>query len=367
MNDLSLEGISKQRLMKYGGTLKIVAERLNKDFDVVEVSDLKNLISAIQQRVDYSPWTKQSYKIIIRRFYKWLYGTKDYPEIVSWININIHRSQKKLPSDEELLNEQDIQKLVQEADTLRDKAFVSVLWESGGRIGEIGGLCIKNVVFDQYGTVLTVAGKTGARKIRLIMSTPYVSNWINTHPLRQDKNAPLWIDLASRKNHNKAISYRAFWIILERLFQKAGIKKKCNPHIFRHARATYMASHLTEFQMNQYFGWIQGSDMPSTYVHMSGREVDDAILRMNGITINNKKEETTLQPRICSRCDTINTADSQHCSKCAGIVDIKYSVELEEKQRKMLENATRLGGNKLRDLAWSLDVLDLNKHSERQL
>ena len=41
--------------------------------------------------------------------------------------------------------------------------------------------------------------------------------------------------------------------------------------------------------------------------------------------------------------------------------------DLEEKQRKMLENATRLGGNKLRDLAWSLDVLDLNKHSERQL
>ena len=26
------------------------------------------------------------------------------------------------------------------------------------------------------------------------------------------------------------------------------------------------------------------------------------------------------------------------------------------------ENVVRLGGNKLRDLAWSLDVLDLNKH-----
>ncbi|MCX6752570.1 MAG: PrgI family protein [Candidatus Nomurabacteria bacterium] len=30
--------------------------------------------------------------------------------------------------------------------------------------------------------------------------------------------------------------------------------------------------------------------------------------------------------------------------------------------REKLENSVRLGGNKLRDLAWSLDVLDLSKH-----
>ena len=34
----------------------------------------------------------------------------------------------------------------------------------------------------------------------------------------------------------------------------------------------------------------------------------------------------------------------------------------EEEQRALLGNSARLGGNKLRDLAWSLDVLDLNKH-----
>jgi len=33
-----------------------------------------------------------------------------------------------------------------------------------------------------------------------------------------------------------------------------------------------------------------------------------------------------------------------------------------DKQRQILENTVRLGGNKLRDLAWSLDVLDLSKH-----
>ena len=53
-----------------------------------------------------------------------------------------------------------------------------------------------------------------------------------------------------------------------------------------------MANHLTEFQMNQYFGWIQGSDMPSTYVHMSGKNVDEALLRMNGVAVEVNKNKT---------------------------------------------------------------------------
>lgn len=36
----------------------------------------------------------------------------------------------------------------------------------------------------------------------------------------------------------------------------------------------------------------------------------------------------------------------------------------EEVKRVDMGNAARLGGNKLRDLAWSLDVLDLNKHEK---
>ena len=76
---------------------------------------------------------------------------------------------------------------------------------------------------------------------------------------------------------------------LKKIAKKAKIKKRIHPHLFRHSRCTYMANYLTEAQMNLYFGWIQGSDMPSVYVHLSGRDVDDAVLKANGITA---KEET---------------------------------------------------------------------------
>lgn len=43
----------------------------------------------------------------------------------------------------------------------------------------------------------------------------------------------------------------------------------------------------------------------------------------------------------------------------------KENEDLEgEKKRQMLEHGVRLGGNKLRDLAWSLDVLDLSRHGK---
>ena len=45
----------------------------------------------------------------------------------------------------------------------------------------------------------------------------------------------------------------------------------------------------------------------------------------------------------------------------------KSKVVSENNESNIIENrdTTRLSGNKLRDLAWSLDVLDLNKHIEK--
>lgn len=44
------------------------------------------------------------------------------------------------------------------------------------------------------------------------------------------------------------------------------------------------------------------------------------------------------------------------------ITNEKLRITNENDKREQLESKARLGGTKLRDLAWSLDVLDLNKH-----
>ena len=47
----------------------------------------------------------------------------------------------------------------------RDKAFVSMLYELGARIGEIGALSIKDMTRDRYGYLIDLEGKTARLRI----------------------------------------------------------------------------------------------------------------------------------------------------------------------------------------------------------
>jgi len=60
--------------------------------------------------------------------------------------------------------------------------FPLVLYEGGFRVGEILGLQIKHVSFDNNGAQIMVAGKTGMRRVRVIASAPLLTQWLENHP-----------------------------------------------------------------------------------------------------------------------------------------------------------------------------------------
>lgn len=323
-DNCSLEGLSIPRIVKYMVVLRMWGGLL--EFETASIQDVKKAVRIIQEK-DYSSWTKSSYKVMLKRFFKWI-NNGVYPPTVSWINGRIKKSEQKIVSNSELLTENDVKKLIANATHPRDKAFLSVLYESGCRIGEIGSLQIGNIKIDEYGIIMNVTGKTGQRPIRLISSTPYLMTWYNNHP-NKEKEAPLWVNVGCT-NRGSAMKYGSIRMMLKRLFEAVEIKKKYNPHLFRHSRATFLADYLTEFQMNQYFGWIQGSNMPSTYIHMSGKKIDASILALNGIAQPKENKESKLKPKICPRCETINSHDANYCSKCAGILDENAKFHLEQ-------------------------------------
>jgi site-specific recombinase XerD/ribosomal protein L40E len=324
------EGLGKTRIAKYVMTMKALASRLGKGFDKATKKDIEGLVYEIE-RSDYSPWTKHDYKVALKKFYKWLKGNnEDYPECVKWIKTTIKRNDLLLP--EQLLTEEEIMKLVDACSSIRDKAFIMSLYESGARIGELGCMRIKDVSFEESYAKLMLTGKTGSRRIIVVASTPYLMNWIQNHPLRRQQDAPLWINMGT-VNQYKAMSYPALAKILRVAAKKAGLKKEVHPHKLRHSRATFLASRLKEAQMNEVFGWKQGSDMPSVYVHLSGRDVDDAILGVYGMKkVEDKKPE--LAPRICPRCNQSNVIDAKFCSRCGLALDVKVANEIEQARQK---------------------------------
>jgi site-specific recombinase XerD len=199
---------------------------------------------------------------------------EEYPPEVKWIKTTLKRKDCLLPKN--LLTEEEIKPLVNVASSPRDKAYIVTPYESGARIGEIGSLQIKNVIFEERYAALMLQGKTGARRVIVVAATPYLNIWIQNHPFKNDPEGPLWVSVGT-VNRFKAMSYPALAKVLKVTAKRAELGKRVTPQTLRHSRATFLATKLTEAQMNQIFGWKQGSDMPSIYVHLSGRDVDDAI------------------------------------------------------------------------------------------
>jgi integrase/recombinase XerD len=121
---------------------------------------------------------------------------------------------------------------------------------------------------------------------------------------------------------------------LKKIAKRAGIQKKIYPHLFRHSRATALANKLTESQMKEHFGWVQGSDMAATYVHLSGRDVDNAFLKIHGLVPVENSQEDKLKLKTCQRCKEHNSPSSKFCTKCGLPLDEQMIATVEKQRQK---------------------------------
>ena len=226
-------------------------------------------------------------------------------------------------------------RMIDAAYTSRDEAEIATIYEGGFRVGEFGGLNVGNITFDRYGAIAIVDGKTGMRRVRLIFAMPYIAKWLEEHPLRDAPRAPLWIKLDGSKER---MPYSAIYQQLKRIGERAGVHKRVNPHNFRHARSTHLASKLTESQMEEYLGWVQGSKMPLIYVHMSGRDLDADLLRMYGLEPEQEDQKEELKTLQCPHCKTLNTIGARICINCRKPLAVEEVMEREEKTMEMFRD-----------------------------
>lgn len=245
---------------------------------------------------------------------------------------------RKLPED--LLTKEDIEALLDFCPNARDRSLIAFLYESGARKGEMFSIRIKNVQFDENGTVITIPeGKTGARRIRLIFATSYLREWIEVHPCKHDRDAILFCSL---REPYPRLTDEGLRDQLTKIAGKAGIMKRVNAHAFRHARATHLAEHLTEQQLKKYLGWTEGSNMAAVYVHLSGKDIDKAILKMNGLASEETTEDNALKIIKCPRCKDIQDAKARYCNKCGLPLSEVSHMELEADKNVITEISLQL-------------------------
>jgi integrase len=248
----------------------------------------------------------------------------------------------------------------------RDRAYHTIARDTSCRPSEILNLRIRDVVFKISGTSqyaeIVVSGKnvSSNRSIPLIISVPYVKDWLDDHPQHQNPNAFLIPSLD--RNHKKFgnrmketslnMLYRNYKLeFLPRLLEdpkvlpedkqkiKDLIKKPFNPYIFCHSALTAKSKFLKENNLRQHAGWSGKSHMHLKYVHYFGNESNESLLAEYGIITEANKGNVllpdNLRPKQCPNCSESNIPDSKFCSKCRMVLTYDaYNETIEEQKSK---------------------------------
>jgi integrase/recombinase XerD len=281
-------------------------------------------------------WTIWGFKVTMKVFWRWLRGYEEHgdPPETRWIKIRMKRDSRILPED--LLTKDEILEILRVAQHPMHKALVVFGYDLGGRPEEWLTIRIKDITFDQYGAIVRVRGKNGSRRKRLILATPSLIQWLQVHPLRDEPEASVWICLEGA-SAGQPLGYDRARKLIQDLAQKAGVKIRVNLYNFRHSTITTMAGELTEAELCEVFGWVQGSRMPRIYVHMSGRDVDKKLLKIHGVIKDDQVEKRVMERRVCGRCGTENPPEGRFCTLCAAPLDARTALELDKKRQSIDE------------------------------
>ncbi len=336
---LRLNNYSTSRIEKYWNHLRAIHGLINRCFETLAKKDIEDFVMKIDSNSRWSEWIKYDYKRIFKFFYRWMVNKTlegEYPPEVKWIKARIKKSNERTP--EQILTKEEIELMASKARNTMERAFVLCLYESACRIGEFLNMKIKDIQFDQYGRFILVSGKTGWRRIRILDYSRDLLRWLDSHPFKHDPESYVWI----RPENNQRITPNFTNYLLRKLAKKAGITKNVHAHALRHARATELAKILTEQQLKVYCGWVNDSRMASVYVHLSGKDVDEALLKARGISTE-IKEEQKQSTKFCPKCKEPNSYLSHFCRRCGSPLDVKAAFETEKIQELLIEYFKILG------------------------
>ncbi|MFC7213068.1 tyrosine-type recombinase/integrase [Saliphagus sp. GCM10025334] len=353
INHCAAEGIGdsqQQRLIYSWKTL--LQKYAPEDFVMEEATEdeLKQIVADLN-RSSYAESTKHKFRASIKKYYK-IQNNGEHPEKVEFFSV--HRNRKPSPvTRDDLFTEDELQKLLNQFNNTRDRAFTMVLYECAARPGELLGASISDFNSNGKGDFISLQGLKGTpdRTNQLVRSGRTLREWISQHPFGgelgnlKDSTAPLWVKLQQQrcrncgdplKNHScpsyepdqrDEMNYAAYRRRFKKACTQAEIpKSKQRPYNLRHTRLTEVATFMGYEQLNKFAGWVPGSDRAKVYVHLNSDDVNQSIREKYGIS--SEDGEKSIE---CKFCGTENQQQYTECRTCGRILSLKQETEKQEK------------------------------------
>lgn len=200
----------------------------------------------------------------IRRFYRYLVREGLCTEDPS-ADIAMPRLGRPLPRH---VGEEEVESLLRSPDTdtplgLRDRTMLEVLYATGLRVSELVGLRADQVDLTQG--VVRVKGK-GDRE-RLVPLNDDAQDWVRRFldQARGDILGGRQSPYLFPTRRSDRMTRQAFWHIVKRYAQQAGVSGELSPHMLRHAFATHMLNNDADLRVVQML--LGHSDISTTTIY----------------------------------------------------------------------------------------------------
>ncbi len=200
----------------------------------------------------------------LRRFYQYLLREGRITED-PMLELQAPKIGRPLPVS---LSEAQVEQLLDTPDVavplgLRDRAMLETLYATGLRVTELVNLTLAQV--DRITGLVRVIGKGGRERLVPLGETclEWVERYIadaRADLLNQKQSQYLFVT-----RHGSAMTRQAFWQLIKRYSQLAGIETVLSPHTLRHAFATHLLNHGADLRSVQML--LGHSDLSTTQIY----------------------------------------------------------------------------------------------------
>lgn len=222
-----IEGCSEKSARYYEATINTMFENIDKNYNEIETSDIRNYLIDYQTKRNVSKVTIDNIRRVLSSFYSWL---EDEDFIIKNPVRRIHKVKtpvciKNTYSDEALELMRD------NCTEIRDLALIDLLASTGMRVGELVLLNREDINFEERECV--VFGKGSKERIVYFDARTkiHLQNYLNK---RIDDNNALFVSLKEPFNR---LSINGVESRLKKIGNLVGLKK-VHPHKFRRTLAT---------------------------------------------------------------------------------------------------------------------------------
>ena len=225
--------------------------------------DLLKLL-AEEMAAGRSPRSLSRYLSGYRQFYRWMVRERLIRQDPTAL-IEGPKLGRGLPK---ALSEEQVEALLEAPDIerplgLRDRAMLEVMYATGLRVSELCGLQMASLNLNQG--VIRIIGK--GRKERLVPLGAEAMHWLDRffadgRPALLKGRQSHFVFITSR---NTGLTRQAFWYMVRRHCEQAGINKAISPHMLRHSFATHLLNHGADLRVVQLL--LGHSDLSTTQIY----------------------------------------------------------------------------------------------------